>query len=52
VTDDDHLTCDDESCEICKERERQVAREINPGIDRVMRDLKPHVARRRRRPQA
>lgn len=52
MTDDDHPTCEDESCEICKERVRQVVLKIKPGIVRVMLDLKPHVERRRRRPQA
>lgn len=48
----DHPTCDNEACEICEEREREVARKIKPGVDRVMRELKPHVERRRRCPQA
>lgn len=49
---DEHQTCNDESCEICTERERKIARKIVPGVDRAMRRLKPLLDQRRRRPQA
>jgi len=47
----EHETCGDESCEICSEREREAVRRYKPGVDRVMRKLKPVVERRRRQPQ-
>ena len=51
--DSDHDTCNDETCAICIEREREAARALqSPSMHSVFDRLRQIAVKRRKRPQA